>query len=251
MRRVGVRPWTATVVARDPRVLRQRLPEHRAAVPDHAGRLAGVRARAPAARHARRSVRPARLLRLAGRARRAHVLGRRRVDDHRGRRRGADRARLAARAAAHRAARGVYVVWFACDRARRLRRLPRRARVESSRFVRTFVAATFGAIGHYRGHRARARRAARRRARRRVAAAAGGGAAVTRGRDPGRRCSSARFSLLCITGYGRAGLSSFRREEPLPPPRRRDDPARARRSPPTRSMRRVARAHDRRRRRAR
>ena len=42
------------------------------------------------------------------------------------------------------------------------------------------------------------------------------------------------LALLAITGFGRAGIASFAREEPLPPPRRRDDVARARRSPPTR-----------------
>ena len=106
MRRVGVRPWTATIVAAvfvffGSGYQNIVLPFQMTLV----GSLVFGLVHLLLATHDGDRWRPARLARARGRAGRAHVLRRRRVDGGRGRRRGADRARLAARAAAHRPAR--------------------------------------------------------------------------------------------------------------------------------------------------
>ena len=109
-------------------------------------------------------------------------------------------ARLAARARCTRfRSAALYLVWFAAIGHVGLHRLPRRHSARSLSFVRTFVAATFGAMGHVRGVGVAARRAARRRPGRRVAAAR-----LAPSSAAGPRCRSAllvgALALLLITG---------------------------------------------------
>ena len=93
-------------------------------------------------------------------------------------------------------------------------------------FVRTFVAATFGAHRPLPRHGRRARRAARRRPGRRVVAAAVARAAAAR-RDT-RRAARRRARAAVHHGVRAGRPLVVPGEEPLPAPRRRADPARGR-----------------------